>query len=110
MNISGILVTTDLAHVSGVQAALAAIPGLSLGPTDAGRGRIVVLQEAADVAAETTGFMRIRALPHVLNADLVCHWFGDEDEGSLAPQEASSVALDVTPALMQPGFAHRSPS
>lgn len=73
MNLSGILVTTDRAHTAEVIATLAALPGVAVDGCDPDRGRIVVIQEAADVHDEIAGFGRIRALPHVLGADLVCH-------------------------------------
>ncbi len=78
MNLSGILVTAAPAHLAEVTAALAVLPGLEVRQTDAATGRIVVVQEAAEIGAEMDGFMRIRALPHVINVDLVCHYFGDE--------------------------------
>ena len=99
MNISGILVTVDPARMQGVLTDLVALPGLTLGQTDARLGRIVVLQEAVGVDAEMAGFMRIRALPHVLNVDLVCHWFGDEATDSPTPIEVMS---PFTTAAAQP--------
>jgi nitrate reductase NapAB chaperone NapD len=110
MNISGILVTANPAHLQGVLADLGALPGLSLGQTDAGLGRIVVLQEAAGVDAEMAGFMRIRALPHVLNVDLVCHWFGDEAGESPAPEEIASPPTQATAQPPRPAIRPRSPA
>lgn len=78
MNLSGILVTTETRHVDVLAQALALLPGLEVCRTDVAAGRIVVVQEAADVGAEVEGFARIRALPQVLAADLVCHCFDDD--------------------------------
>lgn len=78
MNLSGILVTAVPARLAEVTAALAALPGLEVRQTDAATGRIVVVQEAAEVSDEMDGFMRIRALADVINVDLICHYFGDE--------------------------------
>lgn len=78
MNLSGILVTVRPDHLTEVVSALAGLPGVEVRQTDAATGRIVVVQEAPEVGAEMDSFMRIRALPHVLNVDLVCHYFGDE--------------------------------
>lgn len=78
MNLSGILVTTRPEHLAPVATALAGLPGVEVRQTDARTGRIVVVQEAAEIGAEMDGFMHMRALPHVLNVDLVCHYFGDE--------------------------------
>jgi nitrate reductase NapAB chaperone NapD len=79
MYLSGILVTTAPANLAGVVARLSALPGVGVYQTDAGRGRIVVVQEAATIDAETEGFTRIRVLEGVLAADLVYHWMGDAE-------------------------------
>jgi nitrate reductase NapD len=79
MNLSGILVTADPAALHSVLGCLATLPGVEVRDVDAASGRIVVVQEAADVGAEVDGFSRIRALPNVINADLVCHYFDDAD-------------------------------
>lgn len=84
MNLSGILVTADPAALPTVLASLAALPGIEVRDVDSAMGRIVVVQEAADVGAEVDGFTRIRALPHVINADLVCHYF-DESAAETTP-------------------------
>lgn len=110
MNISGILVTADPAHLQGVVADLGALPGVSLGQTDARLGRIVVLQEAAGVDAEMAGFMRIRALPHVLNVDLVCHWFGDEASDPPAPVEITLPPTAATAQTARCAVRPRSPA
>lgn len=85
MNLSGIVITADPSHVERVLEALSASPGLEVHGSDAATGRIVVVQEAGDVGAEVDGFSRLRALPHVLAADLVCHWFGDEGPADPPP-------------------------
>jgi nitrate reductase NapAB chaperone NapD len=90
VNLSGILVTADPAHLGTVVAALADLPGLEVRAHQAEQGRIVVVQEAPDVGAEVDGFLRIRALPHVLSADLVCHYF--DDEPSIADPAVPGVA------------------
>lgn len=77
MNLSGILVTATASELDAVLARLAALPGLEVHGVDHSNGRVVVVQEAEDVAAEVQAFSRIRTLPHVLGADLVCHYFGD---------------------------------
>lgn len=84
MNLSGILVTADSAALPSVLASLAQLPGVEVRDVDTTLGRIVVVQEAADVGAEVDGFTRIRALPNVINADLVCHYFDDSDAEATA--------------------------
>ena len=105
MNISGILVVADTARIDVVLAQLAALDGVEVGPCDRASGRIVIVQEAAHTDAEVAGFSRIRALPHVLSADLVCHYFGDEPLAepriesalaSLAPQPPGDASVTTT--------------
>ncbi len=79
MNLSGILVTAEPGHVEAVARALGGLPGVEVSRTDDDAGRFVVVQEAPEVGAEVEGFGRIRALPHVLAVDLVCHCFEDAD-------------------------------
>lgn len=85
MNLSGILVTAEPAALPTVLASLATLPGVEVRDFDAALGRIVVVQEASDVGAEMDSFTRIRTLPHVINADLVCHYFDDGDADTAGP-------------------------
>jgi len=80
MNISGIVVTALPEHVAEVARSLAALPGLEVHHTDSASGKLVVVQEAASVGEEVEGFKRIRALPHVVAADLVQHYFEEDNE------------------------------
>jgi nitrate reductase NapAB chaperone NapD len=80
MNISGIAVTTRPEWVEDVAQALAALDGVEVYQTDVASGKLVVIQEAPSVGAEVEGFKRIRALPHVVAADLVQHYFEDDTE------------------------------
>jgi nitrate reductase NapAB chaperone NapD len=82
MNLSGILVTAEPLELASVLADLALLPGVEVTHSDATLGRIVIVQEADDVGAEVTSFSRIRSLPHVINADLVCHYFGDDTDAA----------------------------
>lgn len=75
---------------------LAQLPGVEVRQFDAASGRIVVVQEASDVGAEMESFMLIRTLPHVINADLVCHYFADEADP--APGVAPAHDLFQDPA------------
>ena len=94
MNLSGILVVADTDHIDAVLAQLAALDGVEIAQCDRAGGRIVLVQEAPHVGAEVAGFSRIRALPHVLSADLVCHYFGDEP---LAEPQIESALSSLAP-------------
>lgn len=62
-----------------VVAGLKALPGVEVHQEDPG-GRIVVVLEAEDVRAETEGLRRIQAVPGVLAAEMVVHYFEDDEE------------------------------
>ena len=77
MNLSGILVVAAPDRLDDVLAALRALEGVEVRHTDAATGRIVVVQEAIDVDAETDGFTRIKSLPGVIDVALVYHRLDD---------------------------------
>lgn len=80
MNISGILVVVPPQRMESSIASLNALAGVSVHHTDHGTGRIVVTQEAESVSAEVEGLRRIQALPDVILAELVYHYFDDAAE------------------------------
>jgi len=94
MNLSGIAVSVDAPLTETVARALAALPGVQVTHMDGARGRIVVVQEADDVAAEIAGFRAIQCIPGVVCADLVYHYFGD--------QPTRGAELDLVLARLEP--------
>jgi nitrate reductase NapAB chaperone NapD len=80
MNISGIVVTALPEHVAELAQVLSSLPGLEVSHADAASGKLVVVQEAASVGDEVEGFKRIRAVQHVIAADLVQHYFEEDNE------------------------------
>jgi nitrate reductase NapD len=78
MNISGILVIVSPQHVAASTVSLNAIPGVSIHYTDPGTGRIIVTQEAETTSAEIDGLKQIKALPNIILAELVYHYFEQE--------------------------------
>jgi len=77
MNLSGILVVAAPGRLDDVLAGLATLAGVEVHQIDAATGRIVVVQEAPSVDAETDGFTRIKSLPGVIDAALVYHRLDD---------------------------------
>lgn len=78
MNISGILVVVSPQYVAASTASLNTIPGVSVHYTDPGTGRIIVTQEAETTSDEIVGLKRIKALPNIVLAELVYHYFEQE--------------------------------
>ncbi|MGF1642966.1 MAG: chaperone NapD [Thiotrichales bacterium] len=102
MNLSGILVITVPAHFDGVVAALNALPGVEVHHTDPATGRIVVVQEAESVGAEVDGIKRIKALPHVVMAEMAYHYFADDQQTiNGIPQELQSDDNVQVPAYLR---------
>ncbi len=99
MNLSGIFVMAGPRHSAEVAEALNALPGVEVHQVEEGSGRIVAVQEAADIRAEMDGLKRIKALPHVVMAEMVYHYFADDDQvydglpAELAEEEAQSCAV-----------------
>lgn len=82
VNVSGILVVTPADRLEETTRALAALEGVDVHHTDPATGRIVVTQEAGSVHAEVDGLKRIKALPHIILAEMVHHHFEDDPEMS----------------------------
>lgn len=102
MNFSGLLVTASTTHLDAVATTLSGWPGLEVTHRDPAAGRLVVVQEAVDVAAEMSGFGRVRALPHVVGVDLVCHVI-DADIGERRDHAAPTpVERPVSPERTEP--------
>ena len=82
MNLSGIVVVVPPERLADCAADLATLPGVEVHHTDPATGRLIVVQEADDVAAEMAGLMVIKARPHVRMAEMVYHYFANEGEES----------------------------
>lgn len=80
MNLSGILVMTGPTWLAQVREALEARPGVEVHQVDEASGRIIVVQEAADIHAEIEGLKAIKALPHVVMAEMVYHYIADDQQ------------------------------
>jgi nitrate reductase NapD len=79
MNLSGIMVLVPPEQTQPAITLLNALPGVQVHYQQPAAGRIVVVQEAESTAAEIDGLKRIQALPKVLSAAMVYHYFEDED-------------------------------
>ena len=80
MNVSGILVVVSAERLASAIEALNRLDGVDVHQYDAQTGRIVVTQEAEGIQAEVDGLKRIKALPHVILAEMVYHCFEDDSE------------------------------
>jgi len=82
VNVSGVLVVVPKAETDAIVEALGALPGVEVHHTHPETGRIVVTLEAESISDEVEGLRRIKALPEVVLAEMVYHYF-EEDNGIL---------------------------
>lgn len=80
MNISGILVVAKPEWQAAVVDALGGLAGVEIHQVDEASGRIIVVQEAEDIHAEIDSLKRIKAVPHVVMAEMVYHYIEDDDK------------------------------
>ncbi|MEW5769631.1 MAG: chaperone NapD [Pseudomonadota bacterium] len=80
MNLSGILVVANPAWQSQVVEALNAMQGVEVHQIEEDTGRIIAVQEAADIHAEIEGLKRIKAVPHVVMAEMVYHYIAEDEK------------------------------
>lgn len=80
MNLSGIVVICQPPKLSAVAQALSELPGVEVHFEDRDQGKIIVVQEALSIAAEMNGLRRIKALPDVILADMLYHYFEEDPE------------------------------
>jgi len=86
MNLSGILVLAPPERCAEVADSLNQIPGVEVHICEP-QGRIIAVQEATTIDDEVAGLRRIKDLPHVISAELVYHYLGDDD----SPVQSSGV-------------------
>ena len=79
MNLSGILVVANPARQGEVVENLNALEGVEVHQVDEATGRIVAVLEAADIHAEIDSLKRIKAVPHVIMAEMVYHYIADDN-------------------------------
>ena len=75
MNYSGILVVTTQDQLDPLCNALNDLDGVAVFHKDETTSRLVVVQEAESVKDEVNGLKRIKALPGVVMAEMVTHYF-----------------------------------
>jgi periplasmic nitrate reductase NapD len=100
MNLSGIVVICRPQNLTAVSAALAELPGVEVHFEDQDQGKIIVVQEAMSIAAEMNGLLRIKAVPGVILADMLYHYFEEDQEildGLRNHRSRSTGELDMVP-------------
>lgn len=104
MNYSGILVLVNPERTDEMAETLNALPGVEVFQRDPGKGRMVLVQEASNIDSEVDGLRRIQTVPGVTLAEMVYHYF-EEDDSPLAvlPEhlpEGPGLAAHVVPSML----------
>lgn len=84
MNYSGILVITTQDQLDPLRNSLNALDGVEVHHVDEETSRLIVVQEAGSINDEVNGLKRIKALPGVVLAEMVTHYFGEAGSEALA--------------------------
>ncbi len=102
MNISAILVVVPVTEIDVASGLLEALPGVEVRHTDPATGRILAIQEAEDVGAEVESLKRIKALPGIILAEMVYHYFEDDPgmAAGLRPERSGAAAPARVPAFL----------
>jgi len=85
MNLSGILVVSTPPAIDALIETLNAMPGLEVHNIDRDNSRLIVVQEAESIHDEVDGLKKIKKLPGIVLADMVYHYFAEDE--SLTPEK-----------------------
>jgi nitrate reductase NapD len=95
LNVSGIAVVARPSLLQAASLGIEALPGVEIMAVDPGASKLVVVQELPAVEDHIAGLRTIQALPGVLTADLVYHYFEStedtESAGALGARPSSEL-------------------
>lgn len=103
MNYSGILVMARPENMPSVRELLNAVKGVEVFQQDTDSGRIVAVLEAENIQAETDMLQAIKKLPGVAAAEMVYHYFEDDQEviDRIPPELDNVQGLGAVPEALQ---------
>lgn len=103
MNYSGILVMTKPQNIASLRDALNALDGVEVFQQEMETGRMVAVLEADSIQAETDLLRTIKALPGVAVAEMVYHYFEDDqqDISHIPPELDNLQGLGAVPQSLQ---------
>jgi nitrate reductase NapD len=99
VSISGIVVVVPPNRIDECASALRALPGVDMHHRDTRSGKLVVTLETDSVEAEVEGLKRIKTLPHVILAEMVYHYCGEDSRASAGSAEGETTRTGVPSAL-----------
>ena len=103
MNYSGILVMAKPQNISDISHALNALDGVDVFQQEPKTGRIVAVLEAESIQAETDLLRTIKSLPGVAAAEMVYHYFEDDQQtiSHIPPELDNLQGLGAVPQELQ---------
>lgn len=103
MNYSGILIKVKPQNILNVSQALNALEGVEVFQEEPETGRIVAVLEAESIKAETDILQAIKTLPGVATAEMVYHYFEDDQEiiTRIPPEFDQLQGLGAVPRFLQ---------
>lgn len=100
MNLSGIAVSVRPDSFDDTVGQLEGLAGVEIHYQDPDSARVVIVQEAEDVDAEVEGLKRIKSVPGVVVAELVYHYFADDNQEYQTPADFDS-ASGISKTILQ---------
>jgi nitrate reductase NapD len=88
VNISAILVVVKPENLVETTHLLNALPAVEVHHSDQQSGRLIVTQEAASIHDEVAGLKHIKKIPGVVMAEMVQHYFGEDQNNYPADSAA----------------------
>ena len=80
MNLSSILIVVHPEKLEQTIKTLNTLPGIDVHHSDIATGRIVITQEADSITAEVDGLKQLKAMPDIIVAEMVNHYFENDEE------------------------------
>ena len=101
MNLSGIAVSVQASRFDETVTCLNELPGVEVHHCDPASARLVVVQEADGVDAEVEGLKRIKAISGVMVAELVYHYFAEDDDAPAQPATDLEAASGISDSVLR---------
>lgn len=101
MNLSGIAVSLRPSLFAEAAEQIGLLPGVEIHHRDPASHRLVVVQEAASVDAEVEGLKRIKSIPGVIVAELVYHYFAEDESLNQQPPRALDADAEISESVLR---------
>ena len=101
MNLSGIAVSLQPSLFDETVARIGELPGIEIHYQDPASHRVVVVQEAETVDAEVEGLKHIKSIPGVVVAELVYHYFAEDETRNQQPSPELDADSGISASVLR---------